>query len=120
MAVVLVVDDSPIVRNLHTVMLKSAGYEVVEAENGYDALEKVHQGSFDLMVVDINMPKMDGYTFCQEVRKTDSHMDCPIIIISTEAEAEDKMQGFKAGANLYLVKPVKQDELIQNASMLIE
>ena len=101
-------------------MLKSAGYEVVEAENGYDALEKVHQGKFDLMVVDINMPKMDGYTFCKEVRKTDSHEDCPIIIISTEAEAEDKMQGFKAGANLYLVKPVKQDELIQNAGMLIQ
>lgn len=120
MAAVLVVDDSPIVRNLHSVMLKSAGFSVTEAENGYDALEKVHQGKFDLMVVDINMPKMDGYAFCREVRQTDSHKDCPIIIISTESEAEDKMQGFKAGANLYLVKPVKQEELIENANMLIQ
>ena len=119
MTKVLVVDDSPIVRNLHSVMLKSAGFQVVEAENGYDALEKSHQSRFDLMVVDINMPKMDGFTFCKEVRKTEIHKETPIIIVSTEAEADDKMQGFKAGANLYLVKPVRQDELIENAKMLL-
>ncbi len=120
MTKILVVDDSPIVRNLHSVMLKSAGFEVTEAENGYDALEKSHKDQFDLMVVDINMPKMDGFTFCKEIRATEAHQNTPIIIVSTEAEADDKMQGFKAGANLYLVKPVKQEELIENTKMLLQ
>ena len=120
MTKILVVDDSPIVRNLHSVMLKSAGFEVTEAENGYDALEKSHKDQFDLMVVDINMPKMDGFTFCTEIRNTDAHKNTPIIIVSTEAEADDKMQGFKAGANLYLVKPVKQEELVENVQMLLQ
>ena len=116
---VLVVDDSPIVRNLHSVMLKSAGFLVEEAENGYDALEKAMQSQFDLMVVDINMPKMDGFSFCREIRVSENHKEVPIIIVSTEAEAEDKMQGFQAGANLYLVKPVKAEQLIENAKMLL-
>ncbi|MDH5559535.1 MAG: response regulator [Deltaproteobacteria bacterium] len=117
---VLVIDDSPIVRNLHSVMLKSAGFEVTEAENGYDALEKSLSVNFDLLIVDINMPKMDGYTFCREIRSSDGYKEVPIIIVSTEAEAEDKMKGFKAGANLYLFKPVKSDVLIENAKMLLE
>ena len=117
---VLVIDDSPIVRNLHSVMLKSVNFDVTEAENGYDALEKALNADFDLMVVDINMPKMDGFTFCKEIRANQRHKDVPIIIISTESEAEDKMKGFKAGANLYLVKPVKADVLIENAKMLVD
>ncbi|MDT8447021.1 MAG: response regulator [bacterium] len=116
---VLVIDDSPIVRNLHTVMMKSAGFSVDEAENGYDALEKALQANYDLMIVDINMPKMDGFTFCREIRASQVHKDVPIIIVSTEAEAEDKMQGFQAGANLYLVKPVKAEQLVENAKMLL-
>ncbi|MGK0289453.1 MAG: two-component system chemotaxis response regulator CheY [bacterium] len=120
MAKVLVVDDSAIVRNLHTFMLKSAGFEVTEAVNGYDALEKLLSTNFDLIVADINMPKMDGYTLCEEIRKNDVHKDAPIIIISTESEAEDKIKGFNAGANLYLVKPVKAEDLIENAKMLLK
>lgn len=119
-AKILVIDDSPIVRNLHSVMLKSAGFQVHEAENGYDALEKSAKTQFDLMVVDINMPKMDGFTFCQEIRTSESHQDVPIIIISTESESEDKMKGFQAGANLYLVKPVKAEVLIENVKMLLQ
>lgn len=116
---ILVIDDSPIVRNLHTVMLKSAGYEVDKAENGYEALEKAMNEDFDLMVVDINMPKMDGYQFCREIRASERHKDTPLLIVSTESEAEDKMKGFKAGANLYLIKPVKAEVLIENVKMLL-
>lgn len=116
---ILVIDDSPIVRNLHSVMLKSAGYNVMEAENGYDALEIAKGHDFDLMVVDINMPKMDGYTFCEEIRAANKNNDVPLLIVSTESESEDKMKGFKAGANLYLVKPVKAEVLIENVKMLL-
>ena len=118
-AKILIIDDSPIVRNLHSIMLKSAGYNVAEAENGYDALEKAMSDNFDLMVVDINMPKMDGYTFCKEIRAGNKNKDVPLLIVSTESEAEDKMKGFKAGANLYLVKPVKAEILIENVKMLL-
>ena len=120
MAKVLVVDDSAIVRNLHAFMLKSASFEVVEAVNGYEALEKIHNNEFDLIVTDINMPKMDGFSLCVEIRKNKTHKDTPIIIISTESEAEDKIKGFKSGANLYLVKPVKAENLIENAKMLLK
>lgn len=118
-AKILVIDDSPIVRNLHSVMLKTAGYDVIEAENGYDALEKAMSHDFNLMVVDINMPKMDGYAFCQEIRSGSKNNDIPLLIVSTESEAEDKIKGFKAGANLYLVKPVKAEVLIENVKMLL-
>ncbi len=116
---ILIIDDSPIVRNLHTVMLKSAGFETEDAENGFDALEKSMKSNFDLMIVDINMPKMDGFTFCKEIRASEKYKDIPLLIISTESEAEDKMKGFKAGANLYLVKPVKADVLIENVRLLL-
>ena len=116
---VLVVDDSAIVRNIHSFMLKSGGLEVVEASNGYEAMEKLLESQFDLIVTDINMPKMDGYSLCEAIRKEAQYASTPIVIISTESEAEDKLRGFKAGANLYVIKPVKSDELIQNAKMLI-
>ncbi len=116
---VLVVDDSAIVRNIHSFMLKSDGFEVEEASNGYEAMEKLLESTFDLIVTDINMPKMDGYALCEAVRKEDAYADTPVIIISTESEADDKLRGFKAGANLYIVKPVKSEELIQHAKMLV-
>ena len=117
---ILVIDDSPIVRNLHSVMLKSAGFQTEDAENGFDALEKAMKASFDLMIVDINMPKMDGFAFCREIRTNDKYRDIPLLIVSTESEAEDKMKGFKAGANLYLIKPVKPEILIENVNLLLQ
>ncbi len=117
---ILIIDDSPIVRNLHSVMLKSAGFFTQDAENGFDALEKAMNSDFDLMIVDINMPKMDGYEFCKEVRRTDKYKNTPLLIVSTESEAEDKMKGFKAGANLYLIKPVKPEVLIENVKLLLD
>lgn len=116
---VLVVDDSAIVRNIHSFMLKSDGFEVSEASNGYEAMEKLLESKFDLVVTDINMPKMDGYALCEAIRKEAQYANIPVIIISTESEAGDKLRGFKAGANLYVIKPVKSDELIQNANMLV-
>ncbi len=100
-------------------MLKSAGFFTEDAENGFDALEKAMKSDFDLMIVDINMPKMDGFEFCREMRRNDKYRDIPLLIVSTESEAEDKMKGFKAGANLYLVKPVKPNDLIENVNLLL-
>lgn len=117
---ILIIDDSPIVRNLHSVMLKSAGFATEVAENGFDAMEKAMKNDFDLMIVDINMPKMDGFEFCRQMRASDKYKDIPLLIVSTESEAEDKMQGFKAGANLYLIKPVKPEILVENVNLLLK
>jgi len=115
----LVVDDSPIVRNMHKVMLKSEDFEVSEAENGYEGIEKALSEEFDLLLVDVNMPKMDGFTFCRELRKLTQYTTTPIIIISTEEGDADKIEGIRAGANLFLVKPIKHSVLIENVRMLL-
>ncbi|PCI23888.1 MAG: two-component system response regulator [SAR324 cluster bacterium] len=115
----LVVDDSAIVRNMHMVMLQSEGFDVTAAENGYDGLEKALATDFDLVLVDVNMPRMDGFTFCKELRALSQYRDTPIIIISTEEGEGDKMAGLKAGANLFLIKPIKSSELIANVRILL-
>ncbi len=117
---ILVVDDSEIVRNLHSFILKATGYDVVNAANGYEALEKLYQDEFDLIVTDVNMPKMDGIMLIKEIRKEDRYKEIPIIIVSTESEMQDKQIGFSAGANVYVVKPVKEEALIMNAKMLLQ
>ncbi len=115
---VLIVDDSEMVRNFHSYILRDAGFEVQTAADGAEALEKFLSDTFDLIITDINMPKMDGLSFIRRVREIDAHI--PIIIVSTEDEAEDKQQGYDAGANFYIVKPTKPSILIENVRFLTE
>ncbi len=116
---ILIVDDSEMIRNYHAYALKSAGFEVISAVNGADAMEILYQNPIDLIITDINMPVMDGYTFIENVRKEEEYKDIPIIIISTEDEASDKKRGFEAGANLYIIKPVEPNNLIENVKILL-
>ncbi|WP_457574498.1 response regulator [Desulfolithobacter sp.] len=119
MARVLIVDDSHIVLNLHSYIFKEAGFECAVAENGYLALEMLNREHFDLLVTDINMPKMDGYELTRRIRKLPGYQKLPIMIISTEEEAKDRMKGLQAGANIYVVKPAEPASLIANANMLL-
>jgi len=118
-AKVLVVDDSRMARELHAFMLRSAGFDVREAENGSDAFEKLLCDSFDVVITDINMPQMDGYELIRRLRATKAYTDTPVIIVSTESEATDKSRGFEAGANVYVVKPTRPADLIANVHMLL-
>jgi len=115
---ILIVDDAATVRLYHRNILESAGYAVEEAVNGIEALEKALNQPFDLYVVDLNMPKMDGYTFINELRGRDL-MQAPVIMVSTEAESNDQQQAYRAGANLYLIKPVKSPELLLYCQILL-
>jgi len=117
---ILIVDDSEIVRNLHSYILEGAGFRCTGAENGYMALELLLREDFDLIITDINMPRMDGYELTKKIRATDGYTEVPIIIISTEEEAGDKMKGMAAGANVYIVKPARPESLVTNVKMLIE
>ena len=115
---ILIIDDAATVRMYHRNILESAGYAVEEAVNGIEALEKVMQAPFDLCVVDINMPKLDGYGFLKEMRRQDINQ-APAIMVSTEAEANDRQRAYRAGANLYLIKPVKPAELLIHVRLLL-
>ena len=115
---ILIVDDAATMRMYYRSILEGAGYQVDEAVNGIEAMEKSLQEPFDLYIVDVNMPKQDGYSFMSELRSRDiSHS--PALMVSTEAAANDRTRAYAAGANLYLVKPVKPDELLTNCRLLL-
>lgn len=115
---VLIVDDAGTVRMYHRNILDAAGYSVDEAVNGIEALEKALSTPFDLYIVDINMPKLDGYGFLRQLRAEDLPQ-APAIMVSTEAALDDQTLAYQAGANCYLVKPVKPAQLLAHARLLL-
>jgi two-component system chemotaxis response regulator CheY len=123
MSRILVIDDAATVRMYHRKILGDAGWQTDEAINGLEALEKVNNQPtdepFDLYVVDINMPKMDGYAFVRELRRHASARQSPVMMVSTEAQSQDTSTAFDAGANCYLIKPAKPQELVLTAALLL-
>ncbi|GAB2953574.1 response regulator [Aquaspirillum soli] len=115
---ILVIDDAATVRMYHRSILEQAGYQVEEAVNGVEALEKVARHTFDLYLVDINMPKLDGYGFLRELRSKPMPQ-APAIMVSTEAAANDQKLAYITGANLYLIKPVRPDRLLAHVHTLL-
>ena len=116
---ILIVDDSEFVRSYHSYILEQADFQVVTAVDGSDGLEKLYAYSFDLVLTDINMSNMDGYEFIRRVRADKKYSSLPIIIVSTESESKDKMKGFEAGANLYIVKPSAPEMMVENIRMIL-
>ena len=108
---ILVVDDATVVRLYYRQILESEGYHVEEAVNGIEGLEKAFQTTFELCVVDVNMPMMDGYSFLHALRREPNTQGLPALMTTSEADAEDHRAALKAGANGYLVKPVARDQL---------
>lgn len=117
---ILIVDDSKTVRNLLAFILKKEGYRVLAAEDGLEGLEKLYSVQMvDLIICDVNMPRMDGFTFIQNVREQESYRDLPIIVLSTEGQEKDIQTGMRLGANQYLVKPAQPEKLVRNVKMLL-
>ena len=115
---ILIVDDAVTVRLYHRQLMEELGFEVEEAENGVEALEKGLVTDFDLFLVDVNMPKMDGYRLLEQMRQTPELLAKPVIMISTESSDNDREKAYLAGANFYVIKPVKPNELQTYASLL--
>lgn len=115
---ILVVDDAATVRMYHRSILEGAGYTVAEAVNGIEGLEKALSAPFDLYLVDVNMPKLDGYGFLRALR-SEAIAQAPAVMISTEAQGRDQTDAFVAGANYYLIKPIKPQELLAVCRMLM-
>lgn len=116
---VLVVDDSSLVRLYYRSALEKAGFVVEQAINGIEAMEKVLSEPFDLAIVDVNMPRMDGFTFLRSLRSGAADVaTLPALMISTESGVQDAAEARAAGANFYLVKPVAETELVRHVCVL--
>lgn len=115
---VLVIDDASLVRLYYKSTLQAAGFRVEEALNGIEALEKLTVMPVDLLIVDVNMPHMDGFTFLGVLRKkATSAASTPALITSTESGAKDFAAARSAGANFYLVKPIDPQRLVEFAAV---
>jgi two-component system chemotaxis response regulator CheY len=115
---ILVVDDGITMRLFYRAVLEAAGFEVTEAANGLEGYERILTRDFDLAIVDINMPKMDGYAMIRAIRADAAVRMVPAVFISTEADEADAALAYEAGANFYLVKPVPPDELTEVARLM--
>ena len=116
---ILIVDDSATLRQVVSIALKGAGYDVIEGCDGKDALTKMTGQKIHLIVSDVNMPNMDGFTFVSEVKKMPAYKFTPIIMLTTEAGEDKKSAGQAAGAKAWIVKPFKPDQMLTAVSKLI-
>ena len=114
---ILVVDDDKHIRRLYKAVLESENYIVATAENGEEALEIMDNQHIDLAVVDIMMPKMDGYAFTQILREAQNNL--PILMVSAKQLPEDKKKGFLVGTDDYMTKPVDEDEMLLRIKALL-
>ncbi len=110
---ILTVDDSKTMRDMVAFTLKQAGYDVVEAVDGSNALTMLAGGKVDCIITDLNMPVMDGITLIKKVRSDPSHRGTPILMLTTESDDGKKSAGREAGATGWLVKPFNPDKLVQ-------
>lgn len=117
---ILTVDDSASVRQMVSFTLRKAGYEVTEATDGQDALGKIAKVKFDLVITDLNMPNVDGIQLIAAVRKMAGCSFVPILMLTTESQAEKKDAGRKVGATGWIVKPFKADQLIAVVQKLVK
>lgn len=118
-ATVMVIDDSATVRQSVAFVLKKAGHEVIEAEDGQDAVDKLSGQKINLIICDVNMPRMDGIEFLKTVKTLPDYKFTPVMMLTTESQAEKKAEGQAAGARAWLVKPFEPDTLMAAVSKLM-
>ena len=116
---ILVVDDSETVRQVLQMTLVNAGFEVVAAEDGVDALNKLSGVQVDMLITDLNMPNMDGLELIKKVREEGAHRFTPIVMLTTESSEAKKLAGREAGASGWIVKPFKPEQLLKVVKMVL-
>jgi len=116
---ILVVDDSAVVRQVQEAVLTKAGYEVVSANGGKEAVAKLEIATFNLILTDLNMPDMDGVSLIKAVRGSNKHRLTPIVMITTESKDSKKQEGRSAGATAWVVKPFTPDQLLSVVKRIV-
>ena len=117
MAHILIVDDEINIRKVVREYAEFEGYEVTEAENGMEAVNLCHDNNYDLIIMDVMMPRLDGYSACKEIRKT---KNIPVIMLSARGEEYDKLFGFEIGIDDYVVKPFSPKELMARVKVALK
>ncbi len=116
---VLIVDDCATTRRLVGLYLKQEGFALVQAENGLEALEKLAQAPVDLVITDMNMPRMDGVSLTRALKQDQAYASIPVVMLTTEDAATEREHGMAAGAAAYLVKPVNQQLLVREVKRVL-
>ncbi|HEX8606383.1 MAG TPA: response regulator [Pseudoduganella sp.] len=116
---IMVVDDSISIRQVVGIALRQAGYDVIEGHDGADALAKLTGQKVNLIISDVNMPNMDGITFVRELKTRPAYKFTPVMMLTTESQAEKKAQGQAAGARAWMVKPFKPEALLAAVQKLV-
>lgn len=119
MAKILAVDDSASMRQMVSFTLKGAGHDVVEASDGTEALEIAKKSEMDLVLSDVNMPKMNGIELVKNLRQLPSYKFIPILMLTTESAGDKKMEGKSAGATGWIVKPFNPDQLLSTIKKVL-
>ncbi len=109
---IMTVDDSRSVRQMVSFTLQQAGYQVVEAEDGADALRKLNGGKVHMVITDLNMPNMNGIELTRALRTDPNHKFVPIVLLTTESQSAKKQEGKAAGATGWIVKPFRPEQLL--------
>jgi two-component system chemotaxis response regulator CheY len=116
---ILVIDDSASLREVVSIALQGAGYEVIQAADGKQALDRLDGGRIHLAICDVNMPVMDGISFVKEVKKRQEYRFLPIIMLTTESRESRKQEGQMAGAKAWVVKPFRPEQMLHAVAKLI-
>lgn len=116
---VMIIDDSNSLRQVVNIALSGAGYHVIEACDGADALEKLNGKKIHLIICDVNMPNMDGISFVKELKQLKAHKFTPVIMLTTDGHEAKKQEGQAAGAKAWVVKPFKPVQMLAAVSKLI-
>lgn len=119
MARILAVDDSAAMRQMVGITLTGAGHQVQQAVDGREALNFAERERFDLVITDVNMPGMDGLTLVRQLRNMPSYRGVPLLVLTTEATTERKLEGKAAGATGWLVKPFNPDRLLATVAKVL-
>ena len=117
---ILIVDDSASVRQVVSIALRGAGYDVVTAADGQDALKQLDGKRIHLIISDVNMPNMDGITFVAEAKKLPAYKFTPIIMLTTESQEDKKRQAQAAGAKAWVTKPFQPDQMLSAVAKLVQ
>ncbi|MDH4189748.1 MAG: response regulator [Betaproteobacteria bacterium] len=116
---IMVIDDSASLREVVSIALKAAGYDVTEAVDGQDALAKLDGNKVNLVICDVNMPVMDGITFVKEIKKRADYRFVPVMMLTTESRESRKEEGQRAGAKAWVVKPFRPEQILHAVSKLM-
>lgn len=116
---ILIVDDSASLRQIVAIALKGAGYEVIEAGDGNEGLEKLQGQKVNLIVSDVNMPNMDGLTMVSQIKQDPGYKFTPVIMLTTESQDDMKQKGKEIGVKAWMVKPFKPEQMLDAVSKLV-